>query len=372
MSAPRDVIVIGAGIVGCAIGYELARRGLSVQVVDERAPGMGATQASAGMLAPYHEAGGNGAFLDLSVRSLNLFDGFVARVTEDGGGAVEYDRSGTLEVATEEEQLAALRNAAARLDAQGIPFGLLDRQAVRAEEPHLTADALGGLLTPAHGFVSALELTRATAAAARRLGAQIVEGVHVRRVAAEGADVAIETSRGPLAANVVVLAAGSWAARVEVEGVAVPLPVRPIRGQLLHLAWPGAPLRRIVWGARCYIVPWNDGTLLVGATTEEAGFDERTTAAGVRDLLDAACELLPEAWKAGFLQARVGLRPASGDALPIIGRSSRLPNVMYATGHFRNGILLAPLTAQLVADAIIEGRSDPAMAALSPQRFGEL
>jgi glycine oxidase len=117
--------------------------------------------------------------------------------------------------------------------------------------------------------------------------------------------------------------------------------VRPVRGQLLHLRWPTASIARIVWGARCYAVPWPDGTVLVGATTEDVGFDERATVSGVRDLLDAAAELLPRAWQADFSGVRAGLRPASPDELPLIGPSARVPGLVYATGHYRNGVLLA-------------------------------
>ena len=131
-------------------------------------------------------------------------------------------------------------------------------------------------------------------------------------------------------------------------------------------------LGRVVWSDRCYLVPWDDGTLLVGATMEDAGFDERTTVAGVRDLLDAACEIVPGAWAAGFIEARAGLRPASIDLLPIIGPSWVLPNLMYATAHYRNGILLAPVTAAMVADAMLDNRIDSALAAVSPQRLGDL
>jgi glycine/D-amino acid oxidase-like deaminating enzyme len=170
----------------------------------------------------------------------------------------------------------------------------------------------------------------------------------------------------------VVVAAGSWSGGIEVDGGAGSVPVRPVRGQLLQLGWQGTPLAGVVWGERCYLVPWDDRTLLVGATVEDAGFDERTTAAGVRELLEAACALVPHAATASFLGARAGLRPASGDDLPIIGRSVRLPNLMYATGHYRNGVLLAPLTARLVADAMLEGREDPLLELTRPQRFGHL
>jgi glycine oxidase len=149
------------------------------------------------------------------------------------------------------------------------------------------------------------------------------------------------------------------------------LPVRPIRGQLLQLASDGPPLHRIVWGPRCYLVPISQGSILAGATSEDAGFDERTTVAGVRDLLDGACDLVPHLWQATFTGARVGLRPATADELPIIGKSSKLPGVVYATGHYRNGVLLAPLTARAVADLVLENREDPLLAATRPQRFGE-
>lgn len=372
MAGDRDILVIGAGVIGCSIAYELARRGASVEVVDARSPGMGATQAAAGMLAPYHEAGERSTFLDISVRSLNLFDDFIASVGADAGMSLVYRRTGTLEVALDGEHFTKLRNGAARLDAQGLPFGLLDAQAARAEEPHLTGAVEGALLVPAHGFVAAGELARAVAAAARRRGAQIVEGVHVRRIAASGDDIAVDTDRGRLTSATVVYAPGAWAATIEIAGVGDRVPVRPVRGQLLQLAWPGPALRRIIWGARCYLVPWEDGTLLVGATMEDAGFDERPTTAGVRDLLEAACELLPHAWTASFVAARAGLRPASSDGLPIVGASAVLPDLVYATGHFRNGILLAPLTARLVADLILDGARDPALEAMTPQRFGRL
>jgi glycine oxidase len=137
------------------------------------------------------------------------------------------------------------------------------------------------------------------------------------------------------------------------------------------LRWTGDAPETIVWGARCYVIPRRDRLVLVGATMEEVGFDERATVAGVRDLLDAASELLPSAWQAGFEGERVGLRPASPDGLPIVGRSARVPGVVYATAHYRTGILMAPLTAMLIGDLIIDGREDEALAALAPGRFGD-
>ncbi len=371
MGRPSDIIVVGAGIVGCAIAHELASRGASVDIVDERPVGMGATQASAGVLAPYIEAREGSPLLDLSVRSLGLFDAFMARVSDESGVAVSYCRTGTLDVAVNDTELRALQSIAELLARRDVPALMLGAQAVRIEEPQL-CDVVGGLLIESHGFVAAGELTRALAAAARHHGAQLIERSRVRRITRRDGDMIVDTDRGSLTGNAVVLAAGSWSGEIAIDGVGATVPVRPVRGQLLHLGWIGTPLRRVTWSGRCYLVPWEDGTLLVGATVEEAGFDERATVEGVRGLLDAACGIVPHARTAGFRGARVGLRPATADGLPVIGPSCAMPNLMYATGHYRNGVLLAPLTAQLVADAMLDERIDPLLAPLSPSRFGDL
>ena len=165
------------------------------------------------------------------------------------------------------------------------------------------------------------------------------------------------------------MAAGSWAGHVEIEGAA-PVPIRPVRGQLLHLGWPAPALRRVIWAPDCYLVPWSDGSVLAGATSEEVGFDERATVAGVRELIDATRRVAPAVSKASFQEARVGLRPATPDELPVIGPSAAVPGLVYACGHFRNGILLAPLTAALVGDLVVDRRLDDALDITSPSRFG--
>jgi len=372
VTAPSDVVVVGAGIIGCAVAFELAERGATVTIVDDRAPGMGATQASAGMLAPYLEAPEGGELLELTIRSLDLFDGFVGRATSASGAAVEYRRTGTLEVAAPGDALRKLSAAAQCLARRGVPAELVDADGVRGEEPHLTGDVAGGLVVHPHGFVAAGALTHALAAAAQRLGAQIADHGRARRILPAAHEIVVETDRGSVTGRWAVLAAGSWAGQIAIEGIGTRVPVRPVRGQLLQLAWSGPPLRRVVWSERCYLVPWQDGTVLVGATVEEAGFDERTTIAGVRDLIDAACDLVPHAWTAALVSARAGLRPGTADELPIVGPSSVVPNLMYATGHYRNGVLLSPLTAQLVAEAILENRVDPILTSTRPGRFGAL
>jgi glycine oxidase len=313
MSRPSDIIVVGAGIIGCAVAHELARRGASVQIVDERPVGMGATQASAGILAPFIEAREGSRLLELTVASLALYDDFVARAAAESGVGISYRRTGTLDVAFNDADLRELRQTAEVLAQRDVAALLLDAAAVRAEEPQLGEGAIGGLLIETHGYVAAGELTRALVVAARRHGAQLIEQGRARRIVRRDGDIVVETDRGSLTGNAVVLAAGSWSGAIEIEGVPVPVPVRPVRGQLIALSWPGLPLRRVTWSSRCYLVPWDDGTVLVGATMEEAGFDERTTVAGVRNLLDAACDVFP-----GAVSARRG--SASGRERPTICR----------------------------------------------------
>jgi len=364
-----DVAVIGAGVIGEAIAYELASRGASVTLLDARGVGLGATQASAGMLVPYLEGLGR-PLLPLAVASLGMYDDFVARVSADSGVRVGYCRTGSLQVTTGSEPLNELQAMAAGAKAAGLECELLGASAARIAEPLLAHDVSAALLIRSHGFVVAADLLEALSAGGVRRGVRVRVSARVARITYAGDHLEVCLDNGRLAAQHVVVAAGSWSGRVVIEGVP-PLPVKPVRGQLLELAWDGVAPRRIVWNSRCYLVPSRAGTILVGATVEDAGFDERTTVGGVRDLLESACCLLPSLEQATFAGARVGLRPATEDEMPIIGRSVKLPGLVYATGHYRNGVLLAPLTARAVADLILDNRDDALLASAAPQRFGE-
>ena len=368
--ADCDVAVVGAGIIGAAVAYELATRGVAVTLLDARGSGLGSTQAAAGMLVPYIEGLGR-PLLPMAAKSLRMYDDFVDRVARDSGIGVGYARTGSMQVASSDDGIEELHAIALSMQGAGVKCDLLDGAGAIAAEPHLTPEVRAGLLIHDHGFVVAAELVGALCAAVIKHGARVVVPARVRRIAAaEGAiDVVLETG-DRLTALQAVIAAGCWAGDIDLDGLPR-LPVRPVRGQLLQLAWDAPPLRRIVWGPDCYLVPAAPSAVIVGATVEDAGFDERTTVAGVRDLLDAATDIVPHVWQAGFTAARVGLRPATPDGLPIIGRSKRNTRVVFATGHFRNGILLAPLTAKAVADLVLENREDPLLTSASPQRFGE-
>jgi glycine oxidase len=357
------ITVVGAGIVGCAIAHELAARGANVRLVDARGTAQGATRASAGMLAPHIE-GHIPTLHTLGVRSLALYDDFVHRAAAGSGQPIEYERAGSLQVARTEAEAADLCAMARAFTAAAVPHTLLDADGLRRLEPAVAAGGVRALLIPDHGYVAAEPLARALTEAAARLGAELITA----RVTAidGGASPSVATPEGTLTSDAVVVAAGSWSGHVAGQGS----PVKPIRGQLLRLRLAARPASRVIWGSRCYLVPWRDGSVLAGATVEDVGFDERSTDEGVRDLLEASAELLPALRGAAFEEVRVGLRPKTRDELPAIGPSSTMRNVFYATGHYRNGVLLAPLTARLVADLVLDGVEGPELPLVRPERVG--
>ncbi len=353
-----DAVVVGAGIIGLAVGRELARRGARIAIVDERTATSGATQASAGILAPHIEASGEDALHRLTTRSLSLYDGFVAGVEQDAGATVEYGRRGTLELATTAASAERLTMLGSTLERAGVAAQWMDGgEAVRLE-PAIAAP-LGALFIGVHGYVRVAQLTAALIAAARDRGAALLEHRKVERVEPQpDGGVSLTIGGESHRAATVVVAAGSWSGQVAASGPAV----APVRGQLLELRWRGPAITRVLWSEQCYLVPWSDGSLLVGATVEDVGFDQRTTVDGVGSLMAAAFAILPAVGGATFVAARAGLRPRSPDGVPFIGRDPRHPGLVYATGHYRNGVLLAPLTAALVADLVLEDRADPALA----------
>ncbi len=366
MSASPDVIVIGAGLIGCAIAHSLARDGAKVLVLDARTPGSGASQASAGMLCPYIEGRHEGALQQLGVQSLALYDGFVARVRRDSDLQVPYVRHGTLQAADTEEAAAELQAVAERLHTEGVPCHFLnDAAAIRDLEP-LAAPHRAALLIEVHGAVRIRDLVEALRVGTLRHDATFVDAERVARVVERRGRLTVETHARTLEAPHVIVTAGAWSIQLPIEGQPA-APTQPVRGQLLRLLVHGSNVRRVLWGRDCYMVPWGD-ELLVGATMEQAGFDARATVAGVAHLCGAARAVVPALADASFSEVRVGLRPGSPDGLPIVGVSQRAPGLVYATGHFRHGALLAPLTADIVTQ-VVRDPTAPVPASLSPARF---
>ena len=361
------VTIAGAGVVGCSIAYELARRGATVRVLDPRGVGQGATQASAGILAPAIE-GRSPELLKLLACSRNMWDGFVSRLQNDSGSSIEYERTGTLQVALDDDQSAEIVRTADRLAAMNAAHELLTAARAVDMEPSLTNRVRRALIVPGDGYVAVGPLVAALARAASARGV-VFDADRVLTVHGSTSGAYVVTETNTIESDAVIVAAGSWASDL-MDGTLRPAPVRPIRGQLVRLRQQPERLSHVIWGPRCYLVPWRDGSVLVGATVEDVGFDERATSAGVRELLDASRELVPALESASFEEVRVGLRPMASDELPVIGPSSSLPRVFHALGHYRNGVLLAPLTASLVADLVLEGRARDELALLRPGRVG--
>ncbi len=363
-AVPRNerIAIVGAGIIGCAVAFELSRRGAAVVVFDGRSLGGGATQASAGILAPYTEAHDGGSLFDLTVRGLRAYDDFVSQIRSMSEIPFEYRRSGTIEVAESAERARELQARLSSGWAASAGLSWVDRERLRALIPSVNSDCVGALHCPVHGHVAVGPFTAAIADAAQRAGARVHLSTQITGVDLVPDAVNVRTAGETISFDRVVLCSGSWTPSIDPLG-ATEGRIRPVRGQLVRLSMPALRLGPVVWGGSCYIVPWADGTILVGATSEDVGFDERATAEGVQGLLSSAAGLIPSLASATFVDVRVGLRPGTADGLPILGPGSD-PRVVYAAGHFRNGVLLAPLTARLIGDYVLENRVDPAFSAV--------
>ncbi|MCC7034323.1 MAG: glycine oxidase ThiO [Acidobacteria bacterium] len=369
-SAPA-VLVIGGGVIGATAAWELASAGARVRLFDARRPGDGATRASAGVLAPYLEGHAASPLRELGRESLDLYDAFVARLSADSDRAIVYRRDGSLEVALTMAEAERLSAASAVLWRDGVEARWVPGAVIPDIEPNAAPDAPGALLIPMHGHVGVTSLTAAAVAGLRQHGGEVVEAsgaIEVSRV--PGGGVRVRSDAATWEADLAVLAAGSWSSRITVEA-ADPVPVRPIRGQLLQLAAAPGTVSHIVWGTAGYLVPWPDGSVLVGATVEDVGFDESATDEARLELLEMAAALVPALKHATLADVRVGLRPRGPDDLPIVGRSAAVPGLVYATAHYRSGVLLAPLTAQLVRRLVFDP-SAATIPALDPARCGTL
>ena len=364
-----SVIVVGAGIVGCTVAFELARLGAHVQVLEPRAPGQGATRASAGILAPDIEGHGSTQLRMLGRRSIGLYDDFIARLRETSGRDIVYLRNGTLDLAFADADVDRLSELARALTQDGIEARWVLPSSFDGFEPAASKRARGALFIPRHGFVGVTSLTLAAAAAAQTLGAVFTSDTGAIRIfPMPNGRVAVQASNQTWDADRVVLAAGSWSSMITVQD-SDQVPVKPIRGQLIQLQIDPGIINRVIWGPDGYLVPWPDGSVLVGSTVEDVGFDERHTEEAVERLKDVAASLVPSLANATMSSVRTGLRPKGPDDLPILGRSTVVPGLIYATAHYRNGVMFTPLTAQLVADLVFDRAADPALRDLDPSRF---
>jgi glycine oxidase len=346
-----DAIVVGGGVIGLACAWRAAQRGLSVAVVERDRPGAGASGVAAGMLAPVGEATwGEDQLLDLALASHRRWPEFAAELEADTGRDVGLLDLGALHVALDRDEAAELRRRFDLMRSLELDATWLRPSECRALEPALARAGGGGVHAPHESAVDPRVLVSVLAAALEHAGGLIVTAEVVGSIVESDRLVGVRTADGEeLRARDVVLAAGSWSAADWLPERARP-PIRPVKGQILTLAGSQAdpPSGRIVVTERVYIVPRPDGRVVVGATVEERGFDTRVTAGGVYELLREAYRALPEVGELELVEAVAGLRPTTPDNMPLIGLGA-IDGLLLATGHFRNGILLAPLTAERIA-----------------------
>ncbi len=347
MSAP-DVLVIGGGIIGCAVAADAAERGLRVTVLERGRTGEEASWAAAGMLSPLAEAVGPGPFLDLLLEARERFPALAPRLRDATGIDIGYRDEGAIVLALRPEDDDVLN---ARLDWQrgsGLAVERLDAREVLEREPAVTDAVRWGLLYPGDHQVDARRLSRAFRVLAERRGAVVREGEEVREISIRGG-----RAIGVLLADgareegaTVVVAGGAWSGRL--HGLPRPLPLRPVHGQLAAVEHLPPLFRHIVTAAGIYAVPRADGRMVLGATEEECGFRKAVTPAGLARVLQGAAAISPVLGEATLTGFWSGLRPTTPDRLPVLGADPEVNGLLYATGHHRNGILLAPITGELI------------------------
>jgi glycine oxidase len=362
-----DVAIAGGGVIGGSVALELARFGLRVAVFDRQQPGQEASWASAGIISPAPENPGMIITVELAKRSAALYPEFVALVEEISGQSTGYRRKGTLEAIFSHDAKEELSTIIALHHGLGLKAEPLRAEDARELEPALSDELEAAVLRPDEASIDNRLLTAAVFEAARRSGAEIFPASRVKGIWREGA-----RCRGLLLENEnveaqwTVIAAGCFSGTI--EGISAYAPVKPAKGQMIALRADDLEIERVLWSEKIYLVPRNDGRILAGATVEYVGFDKRVTAGGIEKVLTAAIELAPGLKDARIEETWAGLRPDSADHLPILGPTD-LEGLVMATGHFRSGILLTPVTARLIREWITDQKVSLDWDRFSPMRF---
>jgi glycine oxidase len=365
-----DAVIAGGGIIGASIALELASAGLKVAVFDTQKPGREASWASAGMISPSPESPAMASLLPLSLASVRLYPEFIGLVEELSGQSVGYRKDGALDILLTEEEAAGIGGILSQHRTAGLQAEALTREQVRELQPWLSPEVRGAIHRADEASLDNRLLTEATLEAARRRGVEIFSGNGAKALWFEGrtcAGLLLETGR--VVAHWTVIAAGCFSARI--EGAAPYAPVIPAKGQMISLRCDAVRLQRDLWLEHNYLVPRNDGRIIAGATVEYEGFDRSVTVAGMKKILTGAISLVPALEKARVEETWTGLRPDSPDHLPILGPTDH-DGLLIATGHFRSGILLTPVTARLVREWITSRKVSVDWAPFSPMRFQQM
>jgi glycine oxidase len=354
-----DVVIVGGGVIGCSIAYFLAAGGARVTLIERSHLAAGASGVAAGMLAPQVDAPFANDFFELALLGRAEHSPMAERLMDEVGLDVEYRATGILRVARTEAERVDLQRQHRWQSARGLAAEWVDSDDLGRREPLLSGVAgrllAGGLWLADEGQVRSPRLVQALAMGAVRRGARFVEGTWATAVCLSGdRATGVQTPTSAIPADTVVLAAGVWSPDLA-RSVDLEVPVQPVKGQVISMRGLGRTPRQVIWSGECYLVPRADGEILLGATEEEGNYDARPTLAGVNRLTEAALEVVPAAGAFVVDGAWAGLRPAAPDRYPIVGWAPGVERLFVATAHYRNGVLLGPLTGRRVADHILSG-----------------
>jgi len=364
-----DAVIAGGGIIGASIALELAEMGMKVGLYDAREPGREASWASAGMISPAPENPGMIPFLPLSLASVALYPEFIQKVEELTGMDVGYRKDGALDAILEGDAEEELSTVIALQHGVGLRAEALSAEQARRMEPALTEEIEAAIFRPDEASLDNRVFTDAVLRAAQRKGVQIFAGNGAKALWKEGGRCkGLILEKGQAEAKWTVIAAGCFSARI--EGAAPYAPVSPAKGQMIGLRCESVEIQRVLWLEHSYLVPRNDGRIIAGSTVERTGFDHDVTAGGMKKILSEVMELVPGLEKARIEETWAGLRPDSPDHLPIIGPTD-VEGLLIATGHFRSGILLAPVTARLIREWVSGQKVSVDWERVSPMRFLE-
>ena len=363
-----EVLIIGGGVIGLSIARELRLSGVRrITIIDSGKLAAEASWAAAGMLAPDIETDATDLFHRFGTESLAHYPDLADSLLDETGIDIGLDRSGTLCPAFSEREAAELHETYERQKVRPVVVDHLSKPQIIDLEPSISSAVVEGLFYLNNWQVDNRKLTEALKRSAEISGINVIEDTQVTDVRDQGHGAVAVTSGGSIGADLAILATGAWTSLIKIPGAQVP--VKPIRGQMLSFASGDRVLDRVVYSSRGYLVPRADGRILAGATVEDVGFDKSTTAGGIEELKAAAVEIIPGLARSAISETWAGLRPFAADGLPILGNVPGCENVAVATAHYRNGILLAPMTARIIAEKVVRGEISEYLQVFGADRF---
>ncbi|MHB8423267.1 MAG: glycine oxidase ThiO [Leptospirales bacterium] len=369
-STTWDIVIVGAGIIGCSIAWFLRNTPNRILLLERSEPGGLATNAAAGILGPLNETDGPGPLLDLMQESLALYPDFVREVQESSGLSADYVPSGILSLATTDSEMEQLEKRWIWQSAHGKDLSFLTGKAVHSAFPDLASTVKGAIHYPHESHVFAPRLLRGLLASLTRHGVSFRPGTSVKRIRAdsEGVLIAETSSRDTIQGKKIILTPGAHLNEMDIPPPTPP--VIPANGQILSVRAPDFPIRKVVfYPPKGYFVPKLDGTVVIGATEELVGCQTRVTPGGLLEFLEPLRRVCPKLLDSPLQLTWSGLRPKTPDSLPILGTHPKHPNLLFATGHYRNGILLAPITGKKIAGLITGEVDSSSLFAFRPERF---